>query len=156
VLKYDFPEVPDIPEINFKVYHVSEYIETLLKQGKITFTKEVPLTVTWHDPCHIGRHCGIYEEPRNILKAISGIRLVEMERIKDQAWCCGAGGGVRAAYPDLAFKIAEERVEEAKETGAEALVTCCPYCEQNLADPLRAQGESMKLYDLTDLMLQAL
>jgi Fe-S oxidoreductase len=79
-----------------------------------------------------------------------------MERIKDQGWCCGAGGGVRAAYPDLAFKCAEERIEEAKETGAEALVTCCPYCEQNLADPLKAHGESMKLYDLTDLMLQAM
>jgi Fe-S oxidoreductase len=156
VLKYDFPEVPDIPEITFKVYHVSEYMESLLKEGKIKFTKEIPLTVTWHDPCHIGRHCGIYEEPRNILKAIPGIKLVEMERIKDQAWCCGAGGGVRAAYPDLAFKCAEERIEEAKETGAEALVTCCPYCEQNLADPLKAQGETMKLYDLTDLMLQAM
>lgn len=156
VLKYDFPEVPDMPEINFKVYHISEYLESLLKESKITFTKEVPLTVTWHDPCHIGRHCGIYEEPRNILKAIPGIRLVEMERIKDQAWCCGAGGGVRAAFPDLAFKTAEERVEEAKETGAEALVTCCPYCEQNLADPLRAQGNGMKVYDLTDIMLQAL
>jgi len=156
VLKYDFPEVPDIPEISFKVYHISEYIEALHKQGKISFTKEIPLAVTWHDPCHIGRHCGIYEEPRNILKAIPGIRLVEMERIKDQAWCCGAGGGVRAAFPDLAFKTAEERVEEAKETGAEALVTCCPYCEQNLSDPLKAQGANMKLYDLTDLILQAL
>jgi heterodisulfide reductase subunit D len=145
-----------MPEITFKVYHVSEYLETLLKEGKIKFTKEVPLTVTWHDPCHIGRHCGIYEEPRNILKAIPGITLVEMERIKDQGWCCGAGGGVRTAFPEFAYKVAEERVEEAKETGAEAIVTCCPYCEQNLADPLQAEGETMKLYDLTDLMLQAL
>jgi Fe-S oxidoreductase len=114
------------------------------------------MTVTWHDPCHIGRHCGIYEEPRNLLKAIPGIRLVEMERIKDQAWCCGAGAGVRTAYPDFALQTATERVEEAKETGAEAIVTSCPYCEQNLADPLRSEGEKMKLFDLTDLVLQAM
>ncbi len=156
VLKYDFPEVPGIPEIPFKVYHISEYLEKLVKEKVITFTKEVQLSVTWHDPCHIGRHCGIYEEPRNILKAIPGITLVEMERIKDQGWCCGAGGGVRTAYPDFAYKVAQERVEEARETGAEAIVTCCPYCEQNLADPLRAEGEHMKLFDLTDLVLQAL
>ena len=114
------------------------------------------MTVTWHDPCHIGRHCGIYEEPRDILKAIPGLRLVEMERIKDQGWCCGAGAGVRIAYPDHAFKIAEERIEEAKATGAEAIATCCPYCEQNLNDPIQRNHEKMKLYDLTDLMLMAM
>ena len=156
MLKYDFPEVPGYAGDPLLGQHVSGYLETLLKEGKIKFTQEVPLTVTWHDPCHIGRHCGIYEEPRNILKAIPEDTLVEMERIKDQGWCCGAGGGVRTAFPEFAYKVAEERVEEAKETGAEAIVTCCPYCEQNLADPLQAEGETMKLYDLTDLMLQAL
>jgi Fe-S oxidoreductase len=63
---------------------------------------------------------------------------------------------VRTAFPDFAFKTASERIEEAKETGADALVTCCPYCEQNLADPLKSHGENMKIYDLTDLILQAL
>jgi heterodisulfide reductase subunit D len=128
----------------------------LVEEGKIKFTKEVPLSVTWHDPCHIGRHCGVYEEPRNILKAIPGLRLVEMERIKDQAWCCGAGAGVRTAFPDLAFKISSERVEEAKATGAEAIATCCPYCEQNLSDPIKRNKEKIKIYDLMDLMLMAL
>jgi len=156
VLKYDFPEVPGIPEITFKVYHITEYLESLLKRGNIKFTKEIPMTVTWHDPCHIGRHCGIYEEPRNLVRAIPGIKLVEMERIKDQAWCCGAGAGVRTAYPDFALQTATERVEEAKETGAEAMVTSCPYCEQNLADSLRKGGGKMRLYDLTDLLIQAI
>ena len=77
--------------------HNAQVLEDLVAKGTIRFTKEVPMTVTWHDPCHIGRHCGIYEEPRNILRAIPGVRLVEMERIKDQAWCCGAGAGVRTA-----------------------------------------------------------
>jgi heterodisulfide reductase subunit D len=116
----------------------------------------VPLTVTWHDPCHIGRHCGIYEEPRNILKAIPGIKLVEMERIKDQAWCCGAGGGVKAAFPELAGKISKERLEEAGETGAQALVTCCPYCEQNFRDSLETEEDGLRIYDLTDLVLKAM
>jgi Fe-S oxidoreductase len=155
-LHYDFPEVPGIPKIPFKVYHVSQYLHKLIQKGKLKLEKKVPMTVTWHDPCHIGRHCGIYEEPRDVLKAIPGVKLIEMERIKDQGWCCGAGAGARAAYPDLALQTATERVEEAKETGAEAIITSCPYCEQNLRDPLNIQGEPMKVYDLTDLVLQAM
>jgi len=138
------------------VVHVSQVLAELVREDKIKFTKKVPLTVTWHDPCHIGRHCGIYEEPRDILRAIPGIKLLEMERIKDQAWCCGAGAGVRTAFPELSFKISFERIEEAKATGAEAIATCCPYCEQSLSDPIRRNREKLKLYDLTDLMLMAL
>jgi len=156
VLKYDFPQVPGIETDGIEVVHVSQVLAKLVADGTIKFTREVPMTVTWHDPCHIGRHCGIYEEPRDILKAIPGLRLVEMERIKDQGWCCGAGAGVRLAYPDHAFKVAEERIEEAKATGAEAIATCCPYCEQNLKDPLQRNQEKMKMYDLTDLMLMAM
>jgi Fe-S oxidoreductase len=156
VLKYDFPEVPDMPEIGFQVVHVTELLSKLVRSGKLRFGTPVPMSVTWHDPCHIGRHCGLYEEPRDILKAIPGLRLVEMERIKDQGWCCGAGGGVRTAFPELALKISSERIEEAKSTGAEAIATCCPYCEQNLVDPIKRNKEQIKLYDLTDLMLMAL
>jgi Fe-S oxidoreductase len=155
-LKYDFPEVPGMPEIDFKIVHVTEILAQLVEEGRIKFKNEVPMSVTWHDPCHIGRHCGLYEEPRSIIKAIPGIKLIEMERIKDQAWCCGAGAGVRTAFPDLAFKISSERIEEAKETGAEAIATCCPYCEQNLIDPIKRNGENIKMYDLMDLMLKAL
>ncbi len=156
VLKYDFPEVPDMPSWDIEVVHVSQVLADLVRTGALTFKNRVPLSVTWHDPCHIGRHCGIYEEPRDILRAIPGIKLIEMERIKDQAWCCGAGAGVRTAFPDLSFKIASERIEEAKETGAEAIATCCPYCEQSLNDPIKRNRERLKLYDLTDLMLMAL
>jgi len=155
VLKYDYPEVPGV-EMEIEVLHITQLLAQLVKEGKITFTKEVPMTVTWHDPCHIGRHCGIYEEPRDILRAIPGLRLVEMERIKDQAWCCGGGGGVRLAYPEHAFAISQERVDEAKSTGAEALATCCPYCEQSLRDPIDRNQEKIKLYDLMDLILMAL
>jgi heterodisulfide reductase subunit D len=156
VLKYDFPEVPGMPEMDFEVLHITEVLSRLVEEGRLQFTKEVPMSVTWHDPCHIGRHCGIYEEPRKILKAIPGLELIEMERIKDQAWCCGAGAGVRTAFPDLAFDISCERIEEAKQTGAEAIATCCPYCEQNLRDPIDRNKENLKMYDLMDLILMAM
>jgi heterodisulfide reductase subunit D len=155
-LKYDFPEVPGMPAIDYEVLHVTQVLEKLVADGTVKFTKKVPMTVTWHDPCHIGRHCGIYEEPRNILKAIPGLRLIEMERIKDQSWCCGAGAGVRTAFPEHSFRISAERIEEAKATGAEAIATCCPYCEQSLSDPIKRNNEKIKLYDLTDLMLMAM
>jgi len=155
-LKYDFPEVPGMPAIDYEILHVTQVLEKLVADGTIKFTKKVPMTVTWHDPCHIGRHCGIYEEPRNILKAIPGLRLIEMERIKDQGWCCGAGAGVRTAFPEHSFRISAERIEEAKATGAEAIATCCPYCEQSLSDPIKRNHEKIKLYDLTDLMLMAM
>jgi Fe-S oxidoreductase len=155
-LKFDYPEVPDIPEIRYKVYHTVEYIDHLLKQGKLKLTKEIPLTLTWHDPCHLGRHCGIYEPPRNVLRSIPGIKLVEMERIKDQSWCCGGGGGVRTAFIDLAVETGKKRVGEAIKTRAEGIVTCCPFCEQNISDALNQLNNPLKLYDLTELVMQAI
>jgi len=99
---------------------------------------------------------GIYEAPRNVLKNIPGIKLVEMERIKEYAWCCGAGGGVKAAFPDFALWTASKRIEEAKTTGAEAIVSCCPFCSTNLKDAIRETGEKMQFYDLTELVARAL
>ena len=156
VLKFDYPEVPDIPETQYKVYHTVEYIDHLITQGTLTFTKKIPLTLTWHDPCHIGRHCGIYEEPRNVLRSIPGVTLIEMERIKDQSWCCGGGGGARTAFIDFAVQTAKKRIEEAMKTGAEGIVTCCPFCEQNLSDALTQLNNPLKLYDLTELVVQSI
>ena len=155
-LKFDYPEVPDVPDTSYTVYHTVEYIDQLIKQGKLTFTKEIPLTLTWHDPCHLGRHCGVYEAPRNILRAIPGITLVEMERIKDQSWCCGGGGGARTAFIDFAVETGKKRVGEAVKSGAEGIVTCCPFCEQNISDALNQANSPLKLYDLTELVAQAL
>jgi Fe-S oxidoreductase len=138
------------------VYHTVEYINNLINEDKLTFTKELPLTLTWHDPCHLGRHCGVYEEPRNILRAIPGIKLVEMERIKDQSWCCGGGGGARTAFIDFAVETAKKRVGEADKSGAQGIVTCCPFCEQNISDALTQLNSPIKLYDLTELVAQAL
>jgi len=97
---------------------------------------------------------GLYDQPRDIIRSIPGIKLIEMERIKEYAWCCGAGGGVKEAYPDFNTFTAHERTEEAKATGAEALVTACPWCERNFLDTLN--GDKMKVYDIVELVQQAI
>jgi Fe-S oxidoreductase len=84
------------------------------------------------------------------------VELVEMERIKEYAWCCGAGGGTREAYPDFSNWTATERIEEAKSTGAEALVTACPWCERNFIDAVDSMGADIKVMDITDLIKQAI
>ena len=174
-------------KLDIEVLHITEYLDRLIKEGKIRLTKEVPMTVTYHDPCHLGRlgepwipwkgvekkvlgqiilhdppkefrrgRNGIYEPPREVLRSIPGLRLVEMKRIKEYAWCCGAGGGVKEAYPDFATWTAGERMEEAKSTGAEALVTACPWCERNFNDAIKERGDGIKVYDVIELVQQAI
>ena len=155
-LRYDYAQVPDAPALQPRVYHAAEYFDKLIDDGALQFNPVSSMRVTWHDPCHLGRHCGIYDPPRRVLEAIPGIELVEMERIKDQSWCCGGGGGVRTAFMDFAQKTAAKRIGEARKTGAEAIVTACPFCEQNIGDALDAMDDAMQLFDLTDLMVRAL
>ena len=155
------------PELGakFEVLHIVEFIDRLIREGKLKFTRTIPMTVTYHDPCHLGRRdnvyipgkaiMGIYDPPRNILKAIPGVELVEMFRIKEYAWCCGAGGGVIEAYPDFNEWTAQERIREAKAVGAEALVTACSWCERNFLDAVDAMGEKMKVYDIVEFVQQA-
>lgn len=177
------------PEISskFNVVHIVEFVDSLIKKGQLKFPKTVPMKVTYHDPCHLGRQgepyvpwkgvekkifgqvvvyeprkpryngaLGIYEPPRNILKAIPSIKLVEMERIREYSWCCGSGGGVRDAYPDFSSWTAGERLEEAKSTGAEAIISACPWCERNFIDAVKSHGMNMKVYDLLELVQQAI
>jgi Fe-S oxidoreductase len=98
---------------------------------------------------------GVYEIPRDVIKAVPGVDLIEMKRIKEYAWCCGAGGGVIDSYPEFAQWTAMERIEEAKSTGAEALVTACPWCKRNFTDALKASGERMKVMDIIELVEQS-
>jgi len=178
---------PDKIGSEFEVLHTVEFIDKLVKEGRIKFNKAVPMTVTYHDPCHLGRQgepyvpwqgkekkikgqivvyeppkpryngaWGIYNPPRDVLKSIPGIKLVEMERIREYAWCCGAGGGVREAYPDFSSWTANERLEEAKATGAEAIVGACPWCERNFLDANSTAGEGMKVFDIIELVKQAM
>ena len=151
---------------NFEVLHVAEYIERLGREKKLEYKKEIARTVTWHGPCHMGRLGrpyvpgqdleGVYEEPRNIIRSIPGVELVEMERIKEYAWCCGGGGGAFTGFKDFAQWTARERLEEAKDTGAEIVVTSCPWCETNLRAGGIGMDDKMEIVDLFDLMMEAL
>jgi Fe-S oxidoreductase len=146
-------------DMKFDVLHMTEYLDRLIKDGKLKFTKEVPMKITYHDPCHLGRHLGddgIYDPPRDVLKSIPGVELLEMERNRENAWCCGAGAGVSQANPELALWTANERLKEAKATGATALVTSCPWCVRNFRDAVREYKEDIEIYDIAEIARKAL
>jgi heterodisulfide reductase subunit D len=149
-------EYPKVKRRNFEVVHVVEYLDRLIQEGRLKPRKSLDMKVTYHDPCHLGRYCELYDAPRRILEAIPGVELVEMPRSREKSWCCGAGAGVKTAYPDFALWTGEQRVNEARETGAQAIVTACPFCEGNLADVIAATDSGLDLYDITDLLLESL
>ncbi len=170
---------------DLEVLHITELLARLIKEGKLKPRKKVDITVTYHDPCHLGRMgepyihwngkevvdeirtfdppkeyrrgtYGIYEPPREVLKSIPGLRLVEMDRIKEYAWCCGAGGGVNESNPEFSMWTAQERIKEAEQTGATAIVTACPWCLKNFHEAIAQKGGSLKAYDVIELLDKAL
>lgn len=139
-----------------EVLHIVEYVERLLTEGRLAMQKEVRRTVTYHDPCHLGRYCGLYDAPREVLKRIPGVEFREMERVREWAWCCGAGGGVRTAFPEeVATWAARLRLEEARDSGADTLVTCCPFCELNLGEAARGGDAGIRVVDILELVAEA-
>jgi len=182
--KVDYPKLlgKSTDDLGFKVMHLVEYIDQLIKDGSLRFNNQINMKVTYHDPCNLGRLSepwvqwegrrgkwgvteppkpirrgtyGIYEPPREILRSIPGIELVEMVRIRENAWCCGAGAGVRDAFRDFALWSAGERLKEAKTTGAEAIVVCCPHCKENFGESIEAGKEKIKVYDISELLYKA-
>ena len=125
--------ITEVFGVELDVLHTSELINQLIIEGKLEI-KKLPLKVTYHDPCHLGRHSGLYEEPRNVITKTCV--LVEMNRNRERSRCCGAGAGVKSAFPDTALEVASKRVQDAEETGAEILVTSCSFCILNLENAL--------------------
>lgn len=173
--------------LEVEILHTVECLDQLIQAGKLKFTKTVNKTVTYHDPCHLGRlgeayvpweggekkimnqvHTwapkrpryhggfGIYDAPRNVLAAIPGVRLVEMDRIREYAWCCGAGGGCSQTLPEYSAWTASERITEANTTGAEALVTACPWCETNFSGAKDEHGKGIQVLDILELVQMAM
>jgi len=142
--KKDYKEVLGV---ELDVIHTSQLFNDLIKKGKIE-----PLfldkTVTYHDPCHLGRHLEEYDAPREILDNISN--LVEMDRNKEKSRCCGAGGGVRAAFPEITENIAKMRIKDAEDVEAEILVTSCPFCILNLKS---VSKDDKKVLDLSEIII---
>jgi len=136
----------------FEVFHTLELVKQLLDEGKIEFKSKYNKTVTYHDPCHLGRHMGVYELPREIYKQIPGLKLVEMKRNRNFAWCCGAGGGVKIGYPKWSVEISKERLEEAKETSATIISSTCPFCHRNLSDANNDYNYDFEVLDLMEII----
>jgi len=151
-IKQDYSKLADL---DFEVLHISEYILRLQKEGKLKYNSPLPIKVTYHDPCHLGRHNGLYEAPREVLRSIPGVELVEMERSGVNARCCGAGGGLKAGFPEIQAKISVTRIKEAEATGATNLISACPFCYQGLQLGINAANSKLVMRDLTELVVEA-
>ena len=127
------------------VIHISQLLDDLIKENKLNLIK-TDLNVTYHDSCHLGRHCNVFDEPRNVIESVAN--LVEMENNREDSLCCGAGAGVKSAYPEIAEQIGESRIAQAKETNCEALITPCPFCKLNL------ENDELEVIDLTEFLVK--
>ena len=127
VLTTDYPE--NGHELNKPVRHISEFLANSLEKLRIG---EFDGPISYHDPCHLGRHSAVYDAPRDVIERVSGSPVVEMERNKDNATCCGNGAGLRTLFPEHAKKIGAERIRHAKQVDARYLVTSCPFCKEML------------------------
>ena len=149
-------DYPKVGALNFEVLHTVEFLVRLREQGKLTFPHPVNRTVTYHDPCHLGRAVGSFDAPRVIMDAIPGLVLKEMPRNREYSRCCGAGGGLKAGYPDIQNKMAQRRVREAEDTGADELVSCCPFCYQGLNIGISATESHLVMKDMSALVSESL
>ena len=127
------------------VIHISQFLKRLIDDKQLNFT-ENDLNVTYHDSCHLGRHCGVFDEPREIISSVAN--LAEMENTRENSLCCGAGGGVKSAYPEIANEMAKSRINQALDTNAELLITSCPFCKLNLKD------HGLDVLDLTEFLIE--
>jgi len=170
-----------------RVAHTTDFIEELAASGRLALSARNPLTVTYHDPCRLGRlsepyrpwkgtfirvmntwsvpepprpvlygNDGNYEAPRRLLQRVQGLELVEMERNRQFAYCCGASGGTAQAYPEMADMAALNRLKEAQATGASCLVTACAGCQRHLADSAAAHGIALEVRGVIELLVQDL
>jgi Fe-S oxidoreductase len=179
--KVDYPKLLNISteQLGFRVLHLVEYADEMIRSGRLRMKKPFESRVTYHDACSLSRlsepwtpwkgkrgwmGCveprlkrrratnGIYSQPRDILKAIPGLKLVEMKRIRENAYCCGAGRGTREAFPEFAGFSANHRLEELREVGAETLVTACPMCKNNFSKTIKENGDDVQVMDISELV----
>jgi len=154
-LKHEYPKFGG----EFRVVHYTQLLADVIRQGKLRLTNELNTKVTYHDPCYLGRYNGVYMEPRQVLQTIPKTRLVEMERSRDTGFCCGGGGGLMwiEEQPGTT-KINQMRTEEVLKTGAETVVTACPYCLQMFEEGIEHKNiqDSLKARDLVEIVEAAI
>jgi Fe-S oxidoreductase len=152
--KNEYPEF----KVNFDVVHISQYLFELINEGKLKLTKEYGKKVTYHDPCYLGRHNGIYDEPREVLKKIPGLELVEMADSREDSLCCGMGGGRIWMETAKDERFSDLRLEQAIGVGAEVLVTSCPYCITQFEDSRLTlkDSEVIQIKDITEILQEVI
>lgn len=134
--------------VDLDIIHTSQLFEKLIQEYKLNI-KRSNINVTYHDPCHLGRQAHEFNAPREVIKSIAN--LIEMENNRNDAKCCGAGGGVKSAFPEITNSIAKSRLEEAENTKSEVLVTTCPFCKLNLD-----KNSSLEVLDLSEFVFENL
>jgi len=153
-LKNEYPKLGG----NFEVIHFSQYLLELIKEGRISFEREVNKKVAYHDPCYLGRHNNIYDEPREVLKSIPGLELVELPYYRENSLCCGGGGGRIWMETKSGERFSDMRLEQALELGANVLAVACPYCMLNFDDSVLTldKGDVIEIRSIAELVQQAL
>lgn len=143
---------------NFEVLHITQYLFELIQRGRLEITKEYKKKVTYHDPCYLGRHNGIYEEPREILRSIPGLQLIEMPDSKENSLCCGMGGGRIWMETAKGERFSDIRLQQALAIGAEVLVTACPYCITQFEDSKSTlkECEGLEIKDITEVLQEVI
>jgi Fe-S oxidoreductase len=152
--KNEYPEF----RVNFEVIHISQYLFQLINEGRLELTKEYRKKVTYHDPCYLGRHNGIYDEPREVLKRIPGLELSEMAESREDSLCCGMGGGRIWFETPWSERFSNLRLEQAIGVGAEVLVTSCPYCITQFEDSRLTlkDSEVIEIRDITEILQEVI
>jgi Fe-S oxidoreductase len=152
--KNEYPEFGG----NFEVVHSTQYIWRLIEEGKLTLTKELNKRVTYHDPCYLGRHNDIYNEPRQILRSIPGLELIEMPDFGENSLCCGGGGGGVWMETKKEERFSVLRLEQAIGVEAEVLAVACPYCMSMFKDSQLTvdKGETIEIKDIAELVQEAM
>lgn len=152
--KNDYPELGG----SFEVVHYTELLYNLLKQGKLSFSKEISKKVTFHDPCYLGRHNSIYDAPRELLKAVPGLNILELDRNKSKSLCCAGGGGRIWAEVPKGERFGELRIADAVEKQADILATACPYCIIMLENDCLAmeKEDTLSIMEISELLVKAI
>jgi Fe-S oxidoreductase len=152
--KNEYPEFM----VNFEVVHISEFLAELIEQGRLELAGEFGKKVTYHDPCYLGRHNGIYDQPRDVLKKLPGLELIEMPDSRQNSLCCGGGGGRIWMETPKGERFSDLRVAQAKEVGADVLATSCPYCISNFEESRLALEDdgALEIKDIMEVIQEAL
>jgi Fe-S oxidoreductase len=152
--KNEYPEF----KVDFEVVHISQYLFQLIDEGRLALSKEFVKRVAYHDPCYLGRHNGIYDEPREVLRKVQGLELVELADSREDSLCCGGGGG--GIWMDIpkGERFSDLRLEQAIDAGAEVLATSCPYCITNFESSRLAleDSEAIEIKDITEIVQEVL